>query len=106
MIYALVIHIVDHMWSFMGHDHTDIYKILKQKKIPFITRDGLDIYQYIHSNPWTLQLRGKRILIVAPFIDQLKERIGKKEIYDFDFFPDCQFTLLESPRSFKNSDTT
>ena len=95
----------DHMWSFMGHDHKDIYKILKQKKIPFITRDGLDIYQYIHSNPWTLQLRGKRILIVAPFIEQLKERIGKKEIYDFDFFPDCQFTLLESPRSFKNSDT-
>jgi len=95
----------DHMWSFMGHDHMDIYKILKQKKIPFITRDGLDIYQYIYSDPWTLQLRGKRILIVAPFIDQLKERVGKKEIYNFDFFPDCKFTLLASPRSFKNSET-
>ena len=96
---------LDHMWSFMGHDHIDIYKILKQKKIPFITRDGLDIYQYIHSNPWTLQLRGKRILVIAPFIDQMKERVNKKEIYDYDFFPDCKFSFIESPRTYKNSET-
>ena len=95
----------DHMWSFIGHDHMDIYKILKQKKIPFISRDGLDIYQYIHNHPWTLQLKGKRILIVAPFIDQIKERTGKKEIYNYDFFPDCTFIFIESPRTFKDSET-
>lgn len=96
---------LDLMWSFMGHSHIDIYKILKRRKIPFIARDGLDIYQYIHSVPWTLQLKGKRILIIAPFIDQIKERAGKKEIYNYDFFPDCTFTFMESPRTFKNSET-
>ena len=57
---------LDMMWHFMGQAHIDIYRIFKMKNIPFISRDGLDIYQYIHSEPWRLQLKGIRLLIVAP----------------------------------------
>ena len=96
---------LDHMYAFMGNDHDDIYKILKQKKVPFISRDGLDIYQYIHRNPWTQMLRGKRILIVAPFIEKISERVKKREIYDFDFFPECEFVFVQSPRTYGENET-
>ena len=58
-----------------------------------------DIYHYLYS-PWTHSLRGKRILIISPFIESIKEKIPiRKEIYGVDLFPDCEFILIKPPQT-------
>jgi len=59
-----------------------------------------DIFHSIHSNPWTLALKGKRILIISAFIDSIKEKIPiRKKIYGIDLFPDCEFVFLKPPQT-------
>ena len=59
-----------------------------------------DIFHTIHSNPWTLALKGKRILIISSFIDSIKEKIPiRKKIYGIDLFPDCEFVFLKPPQT-------
>lgn len=59
-----------------------------------------DIFHSIHNNPWTLALRGKRILIISAFIDSIKKKIPiRKKIYGIDLFPDCEFVFLKPPQT-------
>ena len=61
---------------------------------------AFDIFHYIYSNPWTHALRGKRILLVSPFEESLREKIDAREkIYGVDLFPDCTFTFLKPPQT-------
>ena len=60
-----------------------------------------DIYHYIH-NPWTHALKGKRILIISPFIESIKQKVNTgqhKLIYGKDLFPDCTFVYLKPPQT-------
>lgn len=57
-----------------------------------------DIYHHIYSNPWTLALKGKRILLITSFVDSIKEVIDIREkIYGIDLFPECKFLFLKPP---------
>ncbi len=60
-----------------------------------------DIFHYIFSNPWTQSLSGKRILIISPFIETIREQLPiRKHIYNgVDLFPDCSFELLKPPQT-------
>jgi hypothetical protein len=59
---------------------------------------ALDIFHYIYSIPWTLSLKGKRILIVSAFIDSIEKKIeNRKNIYGIDLFPDCTFEFIRPP---------
>lgn len=59
-----------------------------------------DIFNYIHSNPWTNSLKGKRILLISPFEESLKTQIPKREkIYGIDLFPECTFTIIKPPQT-------
>jgi hypothetical protein len=61
---------------------------------------ALDIYHYIHSTPWTLALRGKRILLISPFEDTLREKIPvRSKIYGIDLFPDCEIITIRPPQT-------
>lgn len=60
----------------------------------------LDIFNFIHSKPWTLSLRGKRLLVVSAFEDSLKIQIPKREkIYGVDLFPECEFIVVKPPQT-------
>ena len=60
---------------------------------------AFDVYHYLH-NPWTWALRGKRLLIISPFEDSMKEKINKrKEIYGVDLFPECEFVFIKPPQT-------
>lgn len=60
----------------------------------------LDIFHVIHNNPWTQALRGKRILIISPFINSIREKIPIREkIYGIDLFPDCTFEFIKPPQT-------
>jgi hypothetical protein len=59
----------------------------------------LDIFHYIHK-PWTHTLKGKKILIISPFVDSFKEKEkNRKHIYGVDLFPDCEFVYLKPPQT-------
>jgi len=76
---------------------------------------ALDIFHYIYSIPWTLSLKGKRILIVSAFIDSIEKKIDstknnigldsnckyniRENIYGIDLFPDCTFEFIRPPQT-------
>ena len=61
---------------------------------------AMDVFHNIYNNPWTLSLRGKRILIISSFVDSIKEKIDDREkIYGVDLFPDCKFVFLKPPQT-------
>jgi hypothetical protein len=63
-----------------------------------------DIFHNIHNNPWTLALRGKRILIISDFIESIKEKISiRDKIYGIELFPDCEFVFLKPPQTHGNN---
>jgi len=54
-----------------------------------------DIFHYIHE-PWTHGLRGKRLLIVSPFVDQIRKQ---PQAYRNPLFPDCTFQYMKPPQT-------
>lgn len=61
---------------------------------------ALDIFHYVYDpKAWTKSLRGKRILIISPFVDSIREKIPKRTLlYDgVDLFPDCTFVYIKPP---------
>ena len=93
-------------WEIQGnyiHHINESHEYMKQKyqrkEKKMIWSFALDIFHYIHLNPWTTALQGKRILIVSSFIDSIKENIENRSIlYDgVDLFPDCSFVFIQPP---------
>ena len=60
----------------------------------------LDIFHNIYNNPWTQALKGKRLLIISPFIKSFEEKIPiLKKIYGINLFPECSFIFLKPPQT-------
>ena len=60
----------------------------------------LDIFHNIYNDPWTQSLKGKRILIVSPFINSMREKVDiLPEIYGVDLFPGCKFIFIKPPQT-------
>lgn len=60
----------------------------------------LDVFHNIHREPWTLALRGKRLLIISPFEESMKAKIADREkIYGIDLFPECEFVFIKPPQT-------
>jgi len=66
---------------------------------------NFDVFHFIYSRPWTTAMKGKRILLITPFIDSINEKINIREkIYDgVDLFPECSFTFLKPPQTHANN---
>ena len=61
---------------------------------------ALDAFNYIHAEPWTLALRGKRVLVVSAFAESIREKIPIREkIYGVDLFPECEISVLLPPQT-------
>ena len=86
------IHHISNSHSYMLHNY-------KQKQR--IWAYNFDIFHYIYNNPWTWALKNKRILLISPFIQTLKEQIPIRQyIYDHvDLFPNCSFIYLKPPQT-------
>jgi hypothetical protein len=81
------------------HSHEYLKQTYSNKKM--IWALCLDIFHYIHSNPWTQALKGKRILIVSSFVESIKEQIPiRDKLYDgIELFPDCTFVYIKPPQT-------
>ena len=60
----------------------------------------LDVFHNIYNNPWTRALKGKRLLIISPFINSMKEKLNiLPQIYGVDLFPECSFIFIKPPQT-------
>ena len=67
---------------------------------------ALDVFHNIHSNPWTTSLRGKRLLIISPFVDSMREKLDNRDkIYGVELFPECEFVFLKPPQTQANCES-
>jgi hypothetical protein len=93
----------------------DVYKYI-QASHDFVTINfsqqkrvwafALDIFHNIYSTPWTHALKGKRLLIISPFIKSFKKQIKHREkIYGIDLFPECEFVFLKPPQTQGNCES-
>ena len=65
---------------------------------------ALDIFDNIAREPWTLALKGKRVLIISPFAESFKEKVDKRtEIYGIDLFPECELLFIQPPQTQGNN---
>ena len=61
---------------------------------------ALDVFNSIAREPWTLALKGKRVLIISPFADSFKKKENNRtDIYGIDLFPDCELSFIKPPQT-------
>jgi hypothetical protein len=63
---------------------------------------ALDVFNYIFARPWTLALRGKRVLFISPFAESIRDKAApevRARIYGIDLFPDCEILTLVPPQT-------
>lgn len=88
--------------------HGGVYKYYKQS-IDYIMETYqkrvfyapvFDVFNYIHSLPWTFALRGKRILIISAFEDTIREVLPHHDkIFGVNLFPECHITTMRPPQT-------
>ena len=88
--------------NYIGHiSQSHAYMMNQYKTKHMFWALTFDIFHHIFSNPWTQSLKGKRILIISPFIETIREQlpIRDKLFNGVDLFPDCTFELLKPPQT-------
>lgn len=80
-----------------SHDYIEFGLCQGKQKI---WAHALDVFEYINYKPWTISLKGKRILIISSFIESIKQKIPIREkIYGIDLFPECTFEFIKPPQT-------
>lgn len=56
---------------------------------------------YYHNNPWTKELKGKRVLVIHPFTESIKNQYGKRELLfeDKDTLPEFELLTIKAVQS-------
>lgn len=87
------------VYKYISNSHDFITNNICVNKQP-IWAFSLDIFNSIKYTPWTTSLKGKRILIVSPFIKSMKSKLSiLHKIYDIDLFPECEFVFIKHPQT-------
>lgn len=68
----------------------------------------LDLEPYNHERPWSLALKGKKVLVVHPFAESIAEQYKKREVLfgSKDVLPDFQLTTIKAVQSIANNKTS
>ena len=93
------------VYRFIKGSHDFISQSYAQSKSPIWART-LDVFEYIHSDPWTQCLSGKRILIISSFAKTIEKNMHNADkIYGKDLFPGCDFVYLKPPQTNGKNDS-
>lgn len=100
--------------SFKDFDDVDILGIwlkeenlLKKKLSQKIKISLKDIEPYFHKNPWTLALKGKKVLVIHPFATTIKSQYEKREFLfeNKNILPDFDLITLRAVQSIAGEKT-
>ena len=84
-----------------AHEHIENAFPDKQK----INMFTYEIFNHINSNPWTIALKNKRILILSFHSNLIREKISRrKDIYNgVDLFPECSIICVQTGNNSKEN---
>lgn len=94
-LYSLAASEIDLLGSWRnGESH-----YLPQK--PAVTRLG-NLEPFLAENPWTSELRGKRVLVVHPFSASIKKQyLNRRQLFSHpEFLPEFELITLKTPYTF------
>ncbi len=52
---------------------------------------------YYYSDPWSVSLKGKKVLIISPFIDEIKAQYAKRDkLFSREILPEMELVFIKS----------
>jgi hypothetical protein len=91
-------------WDKNGQDRMYRYISKQQDHLDCLGKKRIwahcfDVFEQIERRPWTLALKGKRLLIVSQLEESIREQLNKPHVYGIDLFPECTFVYLKPPQT-------
>jgi hypothetical protein len=88
------------MYGGMSNIKQSYHYIKNKLNKPILWASVLDVFHYIYACPWTLALKGKKILIISSFAKSIETKIPIREkIFGIDLFPDCEIITISPPQT-------
>ncbi len=78
------------------------------KELAHVTRVQIgDLHPYNHENPWSEALKGKKVLVIHPFEDSIKNQFAKRELIfkDQRILPPFELKTIKAVQSIANNKT-
>jgi len=85
----------DRMYRYISGQQNHLDGLGKRK----IWAHCFDVFEQIERRPWTLALKGKRVLLVSQLEESIKEQLTKTHAYGMNLFPECTFVFLKPPQT-------
>ena len=88
-------------WEPWGKNYANIsqsHYFIEKNFVKNINLWGESFYQFynIHNNPWSISLKGKKLLIISEFNNIIREKLDNREkIYGIDLYPECEFIFID-----------
>ena len=94
MLYEVITIDVLGIWYNVGENETINKYCPKSKLIPLSS-----IEPYFHKNPWSMHLKGKKVLVIHPFSESIEKQYKIKErlFEDPDILPDFELITYKTP---------
>jgi hypothetical protein len=74
-------------------------------KAKWLSLPGLE--PYLFTQPWSRQLRGKRVLVIHPFDKSIRSQFARRNLVwsqSPEVLPECEIDLIRSPYGFSSPD--
>lgn len=85
-------------WGEKYKDTSQSHYFIEKNFVKNINLWGESFYQFynIHNNPWSISLKGKKLLIISEFNNIIREKLDNREkIYGIDLYPECEFIFID-----------
>lgn len=85
-------------WGSVYSNTSQSHYFIEKNFVKNINLWGESFYQFynIHNNPWSISLKGKKLLIISEFNNIIREKLDNREkIYGIDLYPDCEFIFID-----------
>jgi hypothetical protein len=85
---------IDLLGSWLKIEQSKCVKFNSNIRFAFL----LDLDPFFHSNPWTLALQDKKVLIIHPMIDEILDQFEKREkLFKRPLLPDFDLLTITAP---------
>lgn len=85
-------------WGSVYSNTSQSHYFIEKNFVKNINLWGESFYQFynIHNNPWSISLKGKKLLIISEFNNIIREKLDNREkIYGIDLYPECEFLFID-----------
>ena len=85
-------------WGSVYSNTSQSHYFIEKNFVKNINLWGESFYQFynIHNNPWSISLKGKKLLIISELNNIIREKLDNRDkIYGIDLYPDCEFIFID-----------